>query len=43
METLPIGDDVDSEAWCTNPLTISALAIHSDTDESDNGELRAMT
>jgi len=32
MVPLTVGDDVDSEAWCSNRFTISALAINSDTD-----------
>ena len=43
MTTLPFGDDVDSETWCTNPLTILALAIHRDIDERGNDDLPVMT
>jgi len=43
METLPFSDEVYSEAWCTNPLTISALTMLIGTDESDNNESQAMT
>ena len=40
--TLQFGDEVYSEQWCTNSLTISILDIHSDTYESDNDESQAL-
>ena len=33
MATLPFSDEVYFEAWYTNPHTISALAIYSDTEK----------